>query len=498
MLRTALFAIACAAITSAAYAVGPTVDIVIGEKADPLEKFAAEEMAGQLKKLFDAEVRIGVMLPNGGSHLVFVGTNGSNAFIAKHAPTIPALKENEILLKSIPLEGKSALVVAGGDARAVLWAVREFGESFGIRNFNDLGDLYPSTSPEFSLNHFDFKSKSAGPTSVYFKRKVLGDTSPLGHGTWGLNEFRVYLRHLAKDTAATEVDLNVGEWKQGRPYSGPLIATTGDTAGRAAFKGEKFFDNPEFASQTSDAGRRMRAERLIDEIVAAGNEVGIVVKPFEKRVEDKVHLVSLLPRLPDWRTNVSRRVSAGRSGYGVLQVYEDLLNPICGTDVAPRVVAAAEFEWRVPALIDHYEASDVTAVRPQMLLMHFDSDEPPPAWWGEARTSYLNAMNEMYRANTRAREGGRTFTLYYARRFEFAFEYMNAIEAIRKAGIAKRKGDKDTQIAELEKAIDSVTNACNAMAAVARSPSDRGVIAVMNEYGYRPLLKLLEEADAAQ
>ena len=104
----------------------------------------------------------------------------------------------------------------------------------------------------------------------------------------------------------------------------------------------------------------------------------------------------------------------------------------------------------------------------------------------------------MYRANTRAREGGRAFTLYYARRFEFGFEYLNAVEAVRNAGIAKRKGDKDTQIAELEKAIDSVTNACNAMAAVARSQSDRGVIAVMNAYGYRPLLKLLEEADAAQ
>ena len=46
------------------------------------------------------------------------------------------------------------------------------------------------------------------------------------------------------------------------------------------------------------------------------------------------------------------------------------------------------------------------------------------------------AMNEMYRANTRAREGGRAFTLYYARRFEFGFEYMNAVEALRKAAMA--------------------------------------------------------------
>jgi len=75
---------------------------------------------------------------------------------------------------------------------------------------------------------------------------------------------------------------------------------------------------------------------------------------------------------------------------------------------------------------------------------------------------------------------------------------MNAVEALRKAAIAKQAGKKDEQIAELEKALDSITGACNAMAAVARSNSDRGIIAVMNEYGYRPVTKLLEAADAEQ
>ena len=39
-------------------------------------------------------------------------------------------------------------------------------------------------------------------------------------------------------------------------------------------------------------------------------------------------------------------------------------------------------------------------------------------------------------------------------------------------------------------------DALNAQAAVARSNSDRGVIAVLNEYGYRPLLKELEAAES--
>ena len=115
--------------------------------------------------------------------------------------------------------------------------------------------------------------------------------------------------------------------------------------------------------------------------------------------------------------------------------------------------------------------------------------------WASARDHYLNAMNEFYRAKTRARDGSRVFTLYWARRCEFAFEYMNCIEAVRKAGVAERKQDTATQIAELEKAIESLNNALNAMAAVARSNSDRGLIAVLNEYGYRPLKKKLAEAE---
>lgn len=57
--------------------------------------------------------------------------------------------------------------------------------------------------------------------------------------------------------------------------------------------------------------------------------------------------------------------------------------------------------------------------------------------------------------------------------------------------------DTVTQIAELEKAIESLNNALNAMAAVARSNSDRGLIAILNEYGYRPLKKKLAEAEEA-
>lgn len=175
------------------------------------------------------------------------------------------------------------------------------------------------------------------------------------------------------------------------------------------------------------------------------------------------------------------------------QACRELLTPVCGDEVDHRVWKAVELAQSATIALSE-RGADLSSPKLEAIIGKAD---PPPAAWNTARDGFLNAMNEMYRANTRAREGGRAYTLYLARRFEFAFEYLNYAEAVRKSAIAERANDRETQIAEIEKAIESLNNALNAMAAVARSNSDRGLIAVLNEYGYRPLKKKLAEADAA-
>lgn len=171
----------------------------------------------------------------------------------------------------------------------------------------------------------------------------------------------------------------------------------------------------------------------------------------------------------------------------------DLLTPICGEEVDHRVWKAVELaQSATTALAERDSGLGIPKVQ-----WNLEKTEPPPPSWSAAREGFLHAMNEMYRANTRAREGGRAYTLYLARRFEFAFEYLNYAEAARKSAIAERANDREMQIAEIEKAIESLNNGLNAMAAVARSNSDRGLIAVLNEYGYRPLKKKLAEAEEA-
>jgi hypothetical protein len=107
--------------------------------------------------------------------------------------------------------------------------------------------------------------------------------------------------------------------------------------------------------------------------------------------------------------------------------------------------------------------------------------------WSE-QSSWSNATNEMYRANTRSRQGGRQFTLYFARRFEFSTAYATAVDTVEKAS---QLTDQDARAAEMEKALDSFHAAGVSMAAMARSSSDRAILAALNR---DPRLKKAREA----
>ncbi len=169
----------------------------------------------------------------------------------------------------------------------------------------------------------------------------------------------------------------------------------------------------------------------------------------------------------------------------------NLVTSALGEGTFERTMKAFELVEQATTLIDRNDMGFGFPV-PNVVMKHYANSEPVPEWLGQAKDLYYGAVNEMYRVNTRSREGNRQFSLYLARRFEFGAEYLSCIESVRKAAIAKSKGDQETQLAELEKAVEALHTALNALAAVARSNSDRGVIAVLNEYGYRPLKKELE------
>jgi hypothetical protein len=348
--------------------------------------------------------------------------------------------------------------------------------------------------------------------------------SPIGPATWSLADQQRLLRQLAR----LKFNRLVLSSKADRPAAAVAalrpIAVSGDTAGRAAFGGAKYFQNPDLVEARTDEARLAAANALIQGIEAEAKALGMTVETVRTPTSGPPAAGSTLPLLfvsgadaqlraivSSKRDSVGIQTSAvgdadfaaflySRGSFDVTIAGEhpihDLVTPICGEGVSDRVLKAFGLAEEATKLILAGDR-DLGAPTSDVVLRHYASTEPAPDWWGKARDNYLSAMNEMYRANTRAREGGRSYTLYFARRFEFAFEFMNAIEAVRKAAVAKSKRDAETQIAELEKAVESMNGGLNAMAAVARSQSDRGVIAVLNEHGYRPLVKELEAAQDA-
>lgn len=174
------------------------------------------------------------------------------------------------------------------------------------------------------------------------------------------------------------------------------------------------------------------------------------------------------------------------------QAYEDLVLPSCGDGVAERLIIGWDAIEQATDLLDKNDLGFAFPV-PEMMMKHYAQTEPEPAWMQQLSDHYLNAMNEMYRAHDRSNPAGRKLLYNFARRYEFALEYVTAVQALRAAGVARAKGDAEMQTAKLEAAAESLYNGLTALSTVAKDDSGyQGVIAVLTEYGFRPIQKEIE------
>ncbi len=500
---------------------GPRIQIVTAKQPSAIEQLAAREMSAQLTKLFDARVTVVKGAADSEQQAIVLANQSALKEFPSLKLDLPTLGEQEHAIKSAQLGNQSALVVTGGSPRSTLWAAYELGWRYGVRYFL-FGDLYPADAPKFStMGH-----------NVFLKPAVAKRTwhalfpSSAGPESWGLEEHRRVLGQLAK-LKYTGAVIRAADLKGGELVAGSGLAVSGDTVGRSAFGGAKFFGNPDLQT-VSPADRIATLEKMVASLSKEAQGLGIETGADQNATDGIkqsdnwrlpgncvlpiVRLGAMSERLRSQSARGSQVLSIGNPSDATPEIiylgrfaFEPtideathevtLLDPVCGEGVAERVIKGLQLCESATNLLMKNDPNFGSLNQGTISRIHA-SQESVPAWWGEVRDHYLNAMNEMYRANTRAREGGRQYTLYFARRFEFGFEFMNALEAVRKAGLAKHAKKKDEQVAELEKALDSITGACDAMAAVACSSSDKGVIALMNEYVYRPVQKLLEQADS--
>ena len=128
----------------------------------------------------------------------------------------------------------------------------------------------------------------------------------------------------------------------------------------------------------------------------------------------------------------------------------------------------------------------LTFTAPGMMMKHWTPDEISP----ELKSVAMQLSNRTCigaRAAQESTEPGKPYVQYWIGRLKFGIGYMDAIEAVHAGASAKTTGDRTQAASEASRALALSTERLESYAGVARDRSDKGAIAVMNEYVYRPL-----------
>ena len=177
--------------------------------------------------------------------------------------------------------------------------------------------------------------------------------------------------------------------------------------------------------------------------------------------------------------------AAWEEGVTHQNVYCDQIRAVCGEGcIEDMLTMFREVEETTIALEDH--GLGLTFPVPGMLTKHWTS-QPMSDELVEDRQGYQRALDAAYRAREKAQPSGQSYVDYWIGRLRFGIGYLDMIAAVRRAAIAEADGKYVDAIQCAETALVTAREALEAYAGVVRDQSDRGAIAVMNEYVYRPL-----------
>jgi hypothetical protein len=166
-------------------------------------------------------------------------------------------------------------------------------------------------------------------------------------------------------------------------------------------------------------------------------------------------------------------------------VYRDFIRAACGSGCVDDMLEVFREVEAVTVSLELNNLSFCFTV-PEMLMQHWQAG-PMSAELQENRRGYQRALAAAKRARAKTVDTGRGYVDYWVGRMEFAVEYMNTVDAMHRAAIAERKPDLAEAVRETESALGSLTRSIEAYARVARGQCDRGAIAELNKFAYRPL-----------
>jgi hypothetical protein len=167
-------------------------------------------------------------------------------------------------------------------------------------------------------------------------------------------------------------------------------------------------------------------------------------------------------------------------------VMRDQLGAICGTPcIAPMLEAFKELEMVTTSMERH--SLGLAFPVPNMIMKYWKPDSVSSELANDCE-GYSRALAFVEAAQRAADQpSSRRFFLYWTGRLNFGIGYLQTIFAVQKAAAAEADGNRPDARAAAEKALQLIRGAIESYAAVARDQSDRGAIAMLNQYAYFPL-----------
>jgi hypothetical protein len=249
MLKTLVCLLALISADSIALVAAESVAVIVGPKAPEMERFAAREFCGYLEKLFGIQVGPSEAIPADASSVFLIGNPVTNPLVKTQ--DFPEVTDQGVVLKTVKLGHRSALIVGGGSSKATLWAVYALAEKWGVRYLLH-GDVLPARA-KFEVPVFDSKEE---PVLRVRQWRVLNEHA-MGPISWGIADYRPVINQLAK-LRFNRLLLYIWpgqpflplEYKGIRQTSGTLFfgnhfPITDDMIGRSLFGTEREFWNPD-------------------------------------------------------------------------------------------------------------------------------------------------------------------------------------------------------------------------------------------------------------
>jgi hypothetical protein len=178
-------------------------------------------------------------------------------------------------------------------------------------------------------------------------------------------------------------------------------------------------------------------------------------------------------------------------------VAQDLLSHVCGEESAKdMLIAFHDVESANLTVAMTRERARFAYYVPGMLMKYWKPG-PVPDFILEVQRNYEAALQAAMRARKKAKPEGSWWPDFWVGRLEFALGYVKTVESVIRSATAEAANNRAESLREAKKALQTVRQGTEAYARVARTRTDLGAIAVMNEYACRPLKAKIAELEQA-